>query len=313
MNFSPHEFPPEAQNILIRGAQEKLAAVTLTDLNAVFELTQNLAFSDRKLEITDGTIHLKGKYHDPDSAAAVEKAARQLIPWRKGPFRLADLTVDGEWRSDKKWDRLLPALPDLKGKTVADVGCNNGYYLFRIAGAGARRVVGFDPTLKYWVQFQLAAAHAPELPIGFLPLGWEALEHLPEYFDVIFLMGINYHDSQPLNIFHLCRSALKPAGLLVCESVVVPGDADLEIFPPGKYAGIGGVYAIPTDAALKRQLEFAGFSRVEEQHNVPLIPDEQRPSEFSPQKSLGDFLTQEGKLSIEGYPAPYRAALFAWK
>ena len=66
----------------------------------------------------------------------------------------------------------------------------------------------------------LVAAHAPSLPIDFLPLGWQYLTAFPETFDTIFLMGVNYHEAEPLNLFHACLAALKPGGLLICESLV---------------------------------------------------------------------------------------------
>ncbi len=299
MNFSPQELPTDAQPVLIRGVQEKLAAIMTSPLNAHYEDIQKLHFQDARMEIRDGVVGFDGHYEEQSGAADAARIANDLIPWRKGPFRVNGLTIDAEWRSDKKWDRLLRDLPALAGKTVADVGCNNGYYLFRIAEAGARRVLGFDPTLKYWLQFQFITRHAPELPIGFLPLGWQALRHLPGYFDVIFLMGVNYHDPNPLEIFHACKTALKPGGTLICESVTVPSPAHLEIFPAGKYAGIGGVYAMPTVAALSEQLRFSGFADVRLLHEIKLTADEQRRSEFSPQKSFADAITADG-TSIEG-------------
>ncbi|AFM11117.1 methyltransferase [Turneriella parva DSM 21527] len=262
------------------------------------------------MKIHEGGVEFHGTYTTAESAAQARALAHELIPWRKGPFRLFDFDLDAEWRSDAKWNRLAPDLPNLSGKVVADVGCNNGYYLFRIAAEGARHVIGFDPTLKYWLQYQLLAAHARHLPATFLPLGWQALAGVQKAFDVIFLMGVNYHEADPLNLLHTCRSALKPGGLLICESVTVDADGDFEIFPAGKYTGIGGVYAIPTPRALQRQLQSAGFQNVTVQHTERMTAAEQRRSEFSPQKTLADFVTADG-TSIEGYPPLHRSAVFA--
>ena len=46
---------------------------------------------------------------------------KQLMPWRKGPYHLFDIHVDCEWRSDFKWDRVLPHLAPLKDRTILDV------------------------------------------------------------------------------------------------------------------------------------------------------------------------------------------------
>ncbi|HRP69442.1 MAG TPA: tRNA 5-methoxyuridine(34)/uridine 5-oxyacetic acid(34) synthase CmoB [Turneriella sp.] len=261
---------------------------------------------------SNGRVLCSGNYNDATSPGLAAMLAEALIPWRKGPFQIDGFFIDAEWRSDFKWNRLLPDLPNLSGKTVADVGCNNGYYLFRIAEAGAVRTVGFDPTLKYKLQYELIAAHAPERGIEYHLAGWQDLAAWPCAFDVIFLMGVNYHASDTTEVLHACKKALKEGGLLVLESVVVPTDALLEIFPHGKYAGIGGVYAIPSPAALADDLANVGFKNIFEQHVVRMTREEQRSTLFSPQKSLEDFLNEDGS-SIEGYPPLYRAAFFATK
>ena len=38
---------------------------------------------------------------------------KDLIPWKKGPFDLFGIKVDGEWRSDFKWARIEKALGPL--------------------------------------------------------------------------------------------------------------------------------------------------------------------------------------------------------
>lgn len=35
---------------------------------------------------------------------------KQLMPWRKGPYHLHGIHIDCEWRSDFKWQRILPHL-----------------------------------------------------------------------------------------------------------------------------------------------------------------------------------------------------------
>lgn len=281
----------------------------ISEWDSLSEEIRKIRFLNTGFHIDDGVECFSGTYAAAADEELARAIARRLIPWRKGPFRLNGFLIDAEWRSDMKWDRLLPETLDLKGKTVADVGCNNGYYLYRIADAGARHVTGFDPTLKYFLQYQLIAAHAPRLPVEFQLKGWQALADYETHFDVIFLMGINYHDSEPFNIYHAVRRALKPGGLLICESVVVDRPERLNIYPPGKYAGIGGVYAIPTPAQLCADLSATGFNEVKVQHVQAMTGAEQRSAEFSPQKSLVDFVREDG-WSIEGYPPLHRAAVF---
>ena len=75
----------------------------------------------------------------------LENAVRGLHPWRKGPFRLFGFEIDSEWRSNLKWDRIKPALGELRGRKILDVGCGNGYYMFRAAAHQPGLVLGLDP------------------------------------------------------------------------------------------------------------------------------------------------------------------------
>ena len=62
----------------------------------------------------------------------IETLMRNLMPWRKGPFSLYGVNINTEWRSDWKWDRVLPHLSDLTGRTILDVGCGSGYHMVSI-------------------------------------------------------------------------------------------------------------------------------------------------------------------------------------
>ena len=90
---------------------------------------------------------------DDATRAQMHTALMGLSPWRKGPFHLFGVHVDTEWRSDWKWSRVAPHL-DLNGKRILDVGCGNGYYMWRMLGAGADSVIGVDPNWLFFCQFQ---------------------------------------------------------------------------------------------------------------------------------------------------------------
>ena len=87
-------------------------------------------------------------------AEELERIARLMMPWRKGPFDLFGLFIDTEWRSDLKYNFLRPHF-NLTGKKVADIGCNNGYYMFRFLEDAPAKVVGFDPSALFKCQFDL--------------------------------------------------------------------------------------------------------------------------------------------------------------
>src|SRR5690606_34425418 len=101
-------------------------------------------------------VHIGKKEELGEQALQViEKELRALIPWRKGPYSIFDIHIDTEWRSDWKWECVLPHISSLKNKLVLDVGCGNGYHCWRMHGEGGARVIGIDPSPRFVVQFYM--------------------------------------------------------------------------------------------------------------------------------------------------------------
>jgi tRNA (mo5U34)-methyltransferase len=98
-----------------------------------------------------------------------------MKPWRKGPFRLSQTYIDSEWQSFIKYNLLEPHF-DLKDKVVGDVGCNNGYYLFRMLQDSPRKLVGFDPSALNYTQFHFID-HFIQSGIVYELLGVEHVEY----------------------------------------------------------------------------------------------------------------------------------------
>ena len=124
---------------------------------------------------------------------------KQLMPWRKGPYHLFGIHVDCEWRSDFKWDRVLPHLAPLQGRTILDVGCGSGYHMWRMVGEGAKMVVGIDPTELFLCQFEAVRKLLNnDRRANLIPLGIEQMQPLAA-FDTVFSMGVLYHRKSPLD------------------------------------------------------------------------------------------------------------------
>lgn len=237
----------------------------------------------------------------------------RLKPWRKGPFKFNDLLLDSEWRSDFKWLRLKSEL-NLAGKKILDVGCNNGYHMFLMQAQQAELVVGADPTFMYYAQFCALKKlfNLAKNPL-FLPIFIEQLDGL-EQFDVVFSMGVLYHQKSPLDHLLSLKKHLKKGGELVLETLVIEGDERTVLIPNDRYAMMKNVYFIPSVAMLKLWLKKLGFSdiRLIDENKTTIL--EQRASEFSCDESLQDFLDpNDDNKTIEGYPAPVRAILLAKK
>jgi len=242
----------------------------------------------------------------------LEQSLRDLLPWRKGPFDLLGVHIDTEWRSDWKWDRILPHLSSLEGRRVLDVGCGSGYHLWRMLGAGAELAVGVEPMPLFLVQF-LAVAHLLNAHRAMiLPKTLEQYPRRP-VFDTVFSMGVLYHRRDPLGHLRELAECLRPGGELVLETLIVEGDERTVLMPTDRYASMRNVWFLPSPAQLVIWLQRLGYKDVRVVDVTPTSTDEQRYTDWiGPRQSLADFLDPEDpSRTIEGYPAPVRATLVA--
>ncbi len=272
-----------------------------------------------RVECRDGAIALVPENApSPERSGELLTALQALHPWRKGPYRIAGLMIDAEWRSDWKWERLLPHIDDLQGRLVLDVGCGNGYHCWRMAAAGARQVIGIDPTALFNAQFLAIRQLAKPMDTGLvegvevLPLGIEGLPAHLARFDSVFSMGVLYHRRSPIDHLTELHGALRPGGQLVLETLVVDGGADHVLVPRGRYAKMRNVWFIPSPAMLENWLLRCGYRAVRTVDIAATTSEEQRSTEWMRFESLADFLDPaDTRLTIEGYPAPLRAILVA--
>ena len=248
----------------------------------------------------------------PDDRSAVRNALLALAPWRKGPFCVGDLTVDAEWRSDLKWERAAAAASPLTDRLVLDVGCGNGYYALRMRGAGARAVIGIDPSPLYVLQFQAIARFMNPEPVFVLPLRMHEIPDGSGAFDTAFSMGVLYHQRAPIEHLRELRRALRRGGELVLETLILPDTAALSWTPPGRYARMRNVWHLPSAAELITWLERSGFAEARVVDRTATTTSEQRTTEWMPFESLAEALDPDDPTrTVEGGPAPLRAIAVA--
>ena len=244
---------------------------------------------------------------------ALKEALMQLHPWRKGPFDLGGVTIDTEWRSDWKWDRIYPSIGSLDRAHVLDIGCGSGYHLWRMLQAGAQRVFGVEPVLLYAHQFA-ALQHF----LGFreqatvAPMTFEAMPSTSSGWDVIISMGVLYHRKDPIQHLSDIRSRLRKGGRLILETLVVEGDAQIVFVPAGRYAQMRNVWCLPSVEAMQLWLEKLRFEEIRLIDENQTSLEEQRSTEWMRFDSLESFLNPSDiNLTIEGYPSPRRATWVA--
>lgn len=235
-----------------------------------------------------------------------------LIPWRKGPFHMFSLFIDAEWQSHMKWNRIEKHLPDLNNKSILDVGCGNGYYMFRMADHSPRMILGIDPGILQIIQFWSIEKYRKSQACA-LPISMEKMPVEMKFFDVVFSMGVLYHRKSPIDHIRELFECMKPKGYLVIETLVVQGDERTCMIPNGRYAQMRNVWFLPSVACLSIMLERNGFENI---HCVDVTLtniNEQRSTAWMKFHSLKDFLNDDQTKTIEGHDLPTRATLIAQK
>lgn len=271
------------------------------------------AVTASKIELSNSvTLGSEGDC-DENTRAVIRTALQELIPWRKGPYFIHGIHIDTEWRSDWKWDRILPHIAPLNDRLILDVGCGNGYHCWRMLGEGAKRVIGIDPSPRFIVQFHMVKHFAGNHhPVDVLPLGIEDLPEKLQVFDTVFSMGVFYHRRSPMDHLLELKNTLRPGGQLVLETLVIEGELGDILVPEGRYGMMNNVWFLPSCATMLSWLTKMGFQNPRVADVCTTSTEEQRSTEWMRFHSLPEFLHPENPaLTAEGHPAPIRAVFIA--
>jgi tRNA (mo5U34)-methyltransferase len=262
-----------------------------------------------KFEVKNATYKLNDTIEiktDEKLMPQIKNLALMLKPWRKGPFKINDLFIDSEWRSYIKWNSLKPHL-DLKNKDVLDVGCNNGYYMFRMLEMNPKSITGFDPSALFNLQFEFINKFIKS-SIDYKLLGVEHIPYYPKKFDVIFCMGVLYHRRDPIEMLKELKAGLKKGGEVILDTLIIEGNEETALSPM-RYAKMKNVYFIPTLKTLYNWIKRANFTEVEFIGKRYTTTNEQRKTEWIEGESLESFLNKDETKTIEGYEPPLRCYL----
>lgn len=274
--------------------------MTWKNIAPLREVIDNLEVVDAKVSFGD-VVKIEAEMDDVKLLAD----AKALMPWRKGPFEIGTTYIDTEWQSNIKYNLLRPHF-DLKDKRVADIGCNNAYYMFRMLEDEPTKLVGFDPSPLYKSQFDFIN-HFVKSDIVYELLGVEHVEFYEEKFDTIFCLGVLYHRSDPVAMLKQLYKGLDKQGEVILDTFYIDGEEEIALCPESSYSKIPNIYFVPTIPALKNWCLRAGFVSFEVLETSVTEANEQRKTEWIEGQSLEDFLDpQDSTKTVEGYPAPQR-------
>jgi tRNA (mo5U34)-methyltransferase len=195
------------------------------------------------------------------------------------------------------------SFPDVRARSVLDIGTWDGKYAFRAEQAGASRVVALDHYAwcvdfaernRYWQACEADGLlpdpdrdmeefwHAESMPgrrcfeLAKEVLGSKVepvvgdfmtidLENLG-VFDVVLYFGVLYHMREPLTALRRLRQVTGQVAAIETAAVRVPGYDDLSLlafYPGNELSADYGNWFAPTQAALHGLCRAAGFRSVE--------------------------------------------------
>jgi len=293
--------------------KDRLKCLNWKNIAPIKEAIDSIPEPKVKSYTLDDTIEITlEESYSKENLIRIEDVAKTMLPWRKGPFKIDSLFIDTEWRSYIKYAIIEPHF-NLKDKIVGDIGCNNGYYLFKMLSHKPKKLVGFDPSALTFMQFKFINKFI-QSNIKYELLGIEHIQYYEHKFDTLFCLGVLYHRSDPIGSLKSLYRALNSNGELILDTFMIDGEDDICLTPKERYSKIPNIYFIPTVNALKNWCFRAGFKKVEVIAIKKTSLEEQRKTEWINSQSLNDFLDpNNSELTIEGYPAPKRVYIKATK
>tara|TARA_B100000579_G_C22681408_1_gene780481 strand:+ start:205 stop:924 length:720 start_codon:yes stop_codon:yes gene_type:complete len=181
-------------------------------------------------------------------------------------IQVGDLLTKGAWNKTHQ-DKIASCIPpDLQGKTVLDIGFNDGYFSFLSEERGAKKVTGVE------INYRETAKLAHKLKQSKVEFYEKSMLDFrtDEGFDVVLYLGVYYHVVNIIDAFEKVYSLTAPGGEAYIEGSLLFGKLNRVMKLPSlvRLAKIpkeppNPNFWIPTLTALKKMIRFAGFEDVE--------------------------------------------------
>ena len=197
---------------------------------------------------------------------------------------------------------LASGLPELRGKTVLDIGAWDGFWSFLAESRGAARVVAMDhyawsvdfaARLEYWERCESEGV-IPDHRLDFTefwrpetmpgragfdlahrvtgssvePVHADFMKVDPGQvgrFDVVLFLGVLYHVREPLSALERVCGLTSEVAVIETEAIAVLGMPEARLIEFHESGGLRGDYTnwfVPTEMALHALCKAAGFARV---------------------------------------------------
>jgi tRNA (mo5U34)-methyltransferase len=194
---------------------------------------------------------------------SISTAARERVNRLKWfhTIRLADdFSTPGEEDTGAELWRISFLPKDLAGKSVLDIGCNDGLYSFECERRGASRVLAIDNLQDPRVEETFVFARETiGSSVEWRKMSVYEIGTLGERFDLVLFMGVYYHLDDPISAFRAIRRVARD--LVIVEGHVRKGrDPVMWLYEPYELnredsTNVWG----PTISCLERMSHLCGF------------------------------------------------------
>ncbi len=163
---------------------------------------------------------------------------------------------------------------NLKGKTVLDVGCWDGFFSFLCEQRGAKVLAIDNGQHAEFVRSKFGIEIAPfqgfkiakrilNSDVRFKQMDFFELENTNKKFDIVLFMGILYHLKYPFRALEILRKLTRE--LAIIETHYLNNDSKtplMRFYPSNELKDDPTVWWGPNIACIKAMLSSVGFSRV---------------------------------------------------
>lgn len=257
-------------------------------------------------------VDVYGAFRSPISEEEFRERCGAQAIWHS--VDLGDLFIEGARKNSSvlaKENKLID-WPDLRDKSVLDIGAFGGWYSFEAERRGARSVTAIDyyswcydwPKIHEWVQKERTAGRIPDT---YNPPSWTIdevaqpgrrafdvtkeilgstvtpiLSHVEEFesdpFDLVLYLGVLYHTRNPFYSLGKVAALAKDQLIIETLGLHLPGQEDRplwEFFNSDQVNTDKSTWWAPNEAGLRDMLQACGFSRVEIKSGTDQLNDRQ--------------------------------------
>jgi len=212
--------------------------------------------------------------------------------WYQSIPLASNIVTPGETGEAEERKIQMMQLPnDLSGRTVLDIGCNEGFFSFEAEKLGADRILAIDKSSAAKAKFELVK-RILDSKVEFMAVDlFEMDRHDIGKFDIVFFLAVFHHLRYPLLALDRLYNLTKEFAVMEFVEAVPIVDEEQSAMVR-KMSKKGHLHNLPTRTFILETLTRAGFGRIE-------ILGTHRAHKMKPERKMPGFT--ESRVVLKAY------------